>query len=56
MINHSKFFCSGLFHTNTIEGLWPEIKRIFNFFSGLNFYILNFMKNNGINGKDYFDG
>ena len=54
-VNHSVFFGSGLFHTNTIEGLWSAIKRISNGFSGLNISILNNMENNGINIKEYLD-
>ena len=27
-LNHSVWFGQGLFHTNTVEGLWSQIKRI----------------------------
>ena len=35
-INHSIWFGYGLIHTNTVEGLWSQIKRLNNNFSGLN--------------------
>ena len=34
-VNHSVWFGQGLFHTNSIEGLWSQIKRLSNNFSGL---------------------
>ena len=40
-INHSIWFGYGLMHTNTIEGLWSQIKRLNNNFSGLNISMIN---------------
>ena len=39
-VNHSVWLGVGMFHTNTVEGLWGQIKRLPNNFSGLNFNIL----------------
>ena len=54
-VNHSIWFGQGLFHTNTVEGLWACIKRITNNFSGLIFNILSNLENEGINVSDYID-
>ena len=54
-VNHSIWFCSGSFHTNTVEGLWSCIKRLSNNFSGLNFKLLADLENKGIQPKDYID-
>ena len=55
-VNHSVWFGQGLFHTNSIEGLWSQIKRLSNNFSGLTINQLENMENNGINIKNYLDG
>ena len=34
-VNHSVWFGFGKFHTNNIEGLWSQIKRLTNNFSGI---------------------
>ena len=34
-VNHSVWFGYGNFHTNNVEGLWSQIKRITNNFSGI---------------------
>ena len=34
-VNHSVWFGYGNFHTNNIEGLWSQIKRLSNNFSGI---------------------
>ena len=47
-VNHSIWFGQGLFHTNSIEGLWSSIKRISNHFAGLNIKMLNDLENEGI--------
>ena len=47
-INYSIWFGQGLFHTNSIEGLWSSIKRISNHFAGLNIKMLNDLENEGI--------
>ena len=55
-VNHSVWFGQGLFHTNTIEGLWSQIKRLSNNFSGLTLNMIENMENRGINIKNYLDG
>ena len=54
-INHSVWLGSGLFHTNTVEGLWAQIKRLCNNFAGINFHLLDNLANNGISPKEYLD-
>ena len=54
-VNHTVWFGKGLFHTNTIEGLWSQIKRLNNNFSGLNFEIINQLENKGISAIDYLN-
>ena len=34
-VNHSFWFGSGLFNTNSVEGLWSQLKRLTHDFSGL---------------------
>ena len=34
-VNHSVWFGYGNFHTNNVEGLWSQIKRLSNNFSGI---------------------
>jgi len=55
-VNHSVWFGQGLFHTNTVEGLWSQIKRLSNNFSGLTLNMIEKMEYNGINVKNYLDG
>ena len=55
-VNHSIWFGQGLFHTNTVEGLWSQLKRLTNDFSGVTYNIINNLENEGINIKDFFDG
>ena len=52
-VNHSIWFGTGLFHTNTIEGLQGQIKRLSNNFTGLNFNILENVEKDGIRSEDY---
>ena len=54
-VNHSVWFGSGLFHTNNVEGLWSQIKRLCFDFSGLTFKLLEKVEKKGINPKDYLD-
>ena len=54
-VKHSVFFGSGLFHTNTIEGLWDSIKRLSYDFEGLNFLNLANLQSKGINIVDYLN-
>ena len=54
-VNHSVWFGVGLFHTNTVEGLWGQIKRLSNNFSGLNFNILENVEKDGIKSEDYIN-
>ena len=42
-INHSVWFGRGNFHTNTVEGLWSQIKRLCSDFSGINTTTLNYL-------------
>ena len=55
-VNHSVWFGQGLFHTNSIEGLWSCIKRISNNFAGLNIKLLNDLENQGVDPQNYLDG
>ena len=55
-VNHSIWFGKGLFHTNTIEGLWSQIKRIANDFAGITINLINNLESEGIDGKEYLDG
>ena len=54
-VNHSVWFGQGMFHTNTVEGLWSCIKRISNGFSGINFGLLSDLEKEGIDAKSYID-
>ena len=54
-MNHSVWFGQGLFHTNTVEGLWSQIKRISHDFSGLNFKLLDEVIKDGEDAKEYID-
>ena len=45
----------GLFHTNTVEGLWSQIKRLSNDFSGINFNVLENLIQEGVEPKDYIN-
>ena len=54
-MNHSVWFGIGLFHTNTVEGLWSQIKRLSNNFAGLNFSILENIEKEGIQSEDYIN-
>ena len=55
-VNHSVWFGSGSFHTNTIEGVWSKIKRLTDDFNGLNASIYNKYGNNSDNFNDYING
>ena len=52
-VNHSVWFGHGLFHTNTVKGLWSQIKWISHDFS--NFKILDDIEKNGDNARNYID-
>ena len=39
-VNHSVWFGYGNFHTNNVEGLWSQIKRLINNFSDISIGIL----------------
>ena len=54
-INHSIWFGFGLMHTNSIEGLWSQLKRLNNNFSGINFEIINQLEKKLINPVDYLN-
>ena len=47
-VNHSVWFGQGLFHTNTMEELWSQIKRLSNDFSGINSNVLEYLMKEGI--------
>jgi hypothetical protein len=55
-VNHSVWFGRGMFHTNTIEGLWSQIKRLSNDFSGITINLIDKLESEGIDGKEYLDG
>ena len=54
-VNHSYWFGRGNFHTNTIEGLWSQIKRISHDFSGINMTLLNSFEQSGVDIKEYLN-
>ena len=53
---HIVWFGKGLFHTNTIESLWLQIKRIANDFLGIINNLINNLESEGIDWKEYLDG
>ena len=55
-VNHSIWFGYGDFHTNTIEGLWSQIKRLTDNFSGLKFSRINNLFNSDEEKNNYLDG
>ena len=55
-INHSIWFGYGLMHTNTIEGLWSQIKLLNKNFSGLNISMINKMFFTDKDKIEYLDG
>ena len=55
-VNHSVWFGQGLFHTNSIKGLWSCIKLITNHFAGLNIKMLSNLEKNMIAPQKYMDG
>ena len=54
-VNHSVWFGYGNFHTNNIEGLWSQIKRLTNNFSGINIGKLNEIQPTQKGKKNYLD-
>ena len=46
---HSIWFDSGLFNTNSFEGLWSQLKRLTKDFSGLTVNMISKLKIKGIN-------
>ena len=55
-INLSLWFLQVLFSSNIVEGLFSQIKRLSNNFSGLTLNMIENMENRGINVKNYLDG
>ena len=56
-VNHSVWFGYGLFHTNTVESLWSQIKYYANHFTGLSIENLNKEFNSDETLiKEYLDG
>ena len=55
-VNHSVWFGYRLFHTNSVESLWGQIKKYTNNFSGLSIDFLKskFNENNDLI-KEYLD-
>ena len=53
--NDSVWFGSGLFHTNSIEGLWSQLKRLIKDFSGLTIDKLSKLEAKGVDIKDYLN-
>ena len=54
-VNHSIWFGRGLFHTNTIEGLWSCLKRLSKNFTGINFNTLKNIEKEGLSQSNYID-
>jgi hypothetical protein len=54
-VNHSVWFGYGNFHTNNIEGLWSQIKRLTNNFSGITIGSISEKCHNDKEKKDYLD-
>ena len=54
-VNHSIWFGYGDFHTNTVERLWPQIKRLTDNFSGLKFSRINNLFNSDEEKNNYLD-
>ena len=54
-VNHSVWFGYGNFHTNNVEGLWSQIKRLSNNFSGLNIGKLEELYPSENEKKNYLD-
>ena len=55
-VNHSIWFGYGLFHTNNVEGLWSQIKRLTKNFSGISISNINQMFDNNKDKNDYLNG
>ena len=54
-VNQSVWLGHNLFHINTVEVIWSQIRRIPHDFSGLNFKILDHIEENDGNTHDYID-
>ena len=54
-VNHSVWFGYGNFHTNNIEGLWSQIKRLTNNFSGITIGSISEKCHNDKEKKNYLD-
>jgi len=52
-VNHSVWFGQGLFHTNTVEGLWATIKRLNGNFYEITFKKFENLESNEITSKNY---
>ena len=52
-VNHSIWFGYGLFNTNSVDGLWSQIKRLPHDFNGLTIDTINNLEEKGINEKEY---
>ena len=54
-VNHSVWFGHGNFHTNNIEGLWSQIKRLTNNFSGISIESIEKLYDTEKDKKNYLD-
>ena len=54
-VNHSVWFGYGNFHTNNIEGLWSQIKRLSNNFSGISINSLQESCNTAQEKREFLD-
>ena len=54
-VNHSVWFGYGNFHTNNVEGLWSQIKRLSNSFSGISTGSIEKLYHTDIEKKNYLD-
>ena len=54
-VNHSVWFGYGNFHTNNIEGLWAQIKRLTNNFSGVSIASIEKLYHTDEEKKNYLD-
>ena len=55
-VNRSVFFGYGDFHTNPVEGLWSQLKRITHYFSGISITKFSNMFNNDNDKINYLNG
>ena len=54
-VNHSQWFGQGNFHTNTVEGVWSQLKRLTHNFNGINGKLYYSDNIDEINTEIYFN-